>query len=152
MNFLDIINQNAIDINFDAKDKQEALRHLAELLEQDGAITDAEQFLEDVFLREAEGQTGIGDCVAIPHGKSEVVKKNCVAVGKLRSPIQWESIDEQPVRLVILFAVQAQSPAKEHLSMMAAVARLLAREDVCNRLINVGSQQELLHILTELSK
>ena len=109
MDFAQIINKSAVDVGYHAKDKDDALRHMIALLHKDGAVTDEEAFLKDVYAREAEGITGIGDAIAIPHGKSPVVARNCVAVCKLAAPIAWESIDDEPVELIVLFAVQSLS-------------------------------------------
>ncbi len=117
---------------------------MANLLCQDNAITSADEFIKNVYEREAEGLTGIGDGIAIPHGKSNAVIKNCIAVCKLKEPIEWASIDHQPVSLVILFAVMRDAPATTHLKMMAGVARALADTSVCSGIKKAQTPAELI--------
>ena len=127
-----ILHEDDILIPMQADSKEEAIRQLAEMLKAHEVVMDMDAFMSDVFLREAEGVTGIGDYIAIPHGKSKGVKENRIAVGILQEPIYWESIDELPVKVVILFAVCARKhdADQSHLSMMAAVAKSLAYDDV----------------------
>ncbi len=144
MEFSQIINRNAIDLKYRAKDKDDVLRHMVEMLYKDGAITSVREFLDDVYLRESEGITGIGDNIAIPHGKSKCVIKNCVAVCKLVEPIEWETIDDQPVNLIILFAVTKEGATNTHLKMMACVASALAKEKVCKGIKSATTPDDLI--------
>lgn len=151
MSTMEIVNKNAIAVELEAKDKRQAITGLARLLLADGAIEDEEAFVDDVFLREQEGQTGIGDGIAIPHGKSQCVKKNCVAVGKLKTPLEWETVDGEPVSVIFLFAVQKDAPAEAHLRMMASVARALAHEDTCRCLKKAQTREEIINIVDQMA-
>ncbi len=140
----EIINQNAVIYNLPAKDKSEVFDLISQKLFEDGSITSKEAFIEDVYLREKEGKTGIGEGVAIPHGKSEAVTKTCIAIAKLKEPIPWETIDGKPVRIVIMFAVDNKDKNNYFVKLMSQVARMLAHEDFCEGLVNAGSKEELL--------
>ena len=74
MNLSEIFNENAIAVDIPADSKMKALEYLTDLLYKDQAIGDESEFLKDVLIREGEGQTGIGDGIAIPHGKSGTVR------------------------------------------------------------------------------
>lgn len=141
-----ILHEHDILIPMHADTKQDAIQQLAQLLKEHEIVEDLETFVKDVFLREEEGITGIGDYIAIPHGKSKGVKENRIAVGILQNPIYWESIDELPVKVIILFAVCAQerNADQSHLSMMAAVAKSLAYDDVKQKLYEAASRQDVL--------
>lgn len=141
-----ILHEHDILIPMHADTKQDAIQQLAQLLKEHEIVEDLETFVKDVFLREEEGITGIGDYIAIPHGKSKGVKENRIAVGILQNPICWESIDELPVKVIILFAVCAQerNADQSHLSMMAAVAKSLAYDDVKQKLYEAASRQDVL--------
>lgn len=152
MDISEIINKNAIEIGFHAKSKAEVLDRLAELLLLDDAISSKEIFLQDVMKREAEGITGIGDDIAIPHGKSATVKKNCVALCICQEPIAWESIDDTPVRIVVLFAVKAVDTDLTHLRMMAAVASALADQEVRSAIKEAKTASELVRALNKQRK
>lgn len=151
MNVQDIINKNAICVGFEAADKREAITHIAQQLYQDGAISDVERFVDDVFFRESEGQTGIGEGIAVPHGKSNSVTRSCVAIGTLKAPIAWESIDDEPVSVIFLFAVQDTAYDNTHLKMMATVACALAHDDICYKLRSAESHDDILRIVDEMA-
>ena len=92
----EILDKRVIDLDMTAKTKDEVIRHLAGLLMEAGYIQDLEGYVKDVYLRESEGITGIGNHVAIPHGKSDYVDHVGLAVGRTRDMVEWESYDEQP--------------------------------------------------------
>ena len=140
MNLSEIFNENAIAVDIPADSKMKALEYLTDLLYKDQAIGDESEFLKDVLIREGEGQTGIGDGIAIPHGKSGTVRKDCIAFGKLKQPVTWESVDGKPVSVIFLFAV-----------MMAMVARSLADEDICRRIKEVATKEDVFAVINEIT-
>ena len=144
MDFSQIINKEAVHIGYAAKDKDDALRHMIDLLYKAGAVSSPEEFLEDVYLRESEGITGIGGGIAIPHGKSRCVAQSCIAACRLAKPIQWETIDGDPVSLILLFAVTEQDAQATHLKMMAGVASALADENICDRIRTAATADALI--------
>lgn len=143
MKISDVINLDASDLQMEAADKEEALARLCGLLEKSGAVTSAEAFKKDVYLREAEGHTGIGGGVAIPHGKSAAVAKTCIAIGRCKEPIPWESIDGNPVRVIILFAVNIEDKNNVFVKLMAQVARKLAHAETVEKLMHCADGEEL---------
>lgn len=102
MNLLEVINENAVAVNVKAQNKEEVFECVCDLLLKDGSITSKEEFKQDLYIRESQGKTGIGDGIAIPHGKSLAVKRNCISVLKLEQPIQWETLDGLPAQVFIL--------------------------------------------------
>ena len=85
--------------------------------------------------------------MAIPHGKSAAVQRSCISIVKLAAPIPWESADDKPVQVVILFAVSLADKNNSFLRMMAQVARKLAKEGVCSNLIAATTPQQILQAL-----
>lgn len=142
----EIINPNAVVLELEVQDKAEVLDRLAELLQKDGSISSKTDFVADVLLRENEGKTGIGGGVAIPHGKSGAVCRTCIAIARLKEPIEWESIDGLPILLVILFAVNEKDKNNYFVKLMSQVARMLARESFCEALLSVGDKRKLLEL------
>ncbi len=113
-----------------------------------GVITDTESFLDDVYQREAEGATGIGQGIAIPHGKSASVRQTVIAAATLADPIPWETLDSRPVKeIVILFAVQEGDKNKGHLQLLQKIAVLLAREGFIKELKKAASIEELYSLI-----
>ena len=151
MNLSEIFNENAIAVDIPADSKIKALEYLTKLLYKDQAIGDESEFLKDVLIGEGEGQTGIGDGIAIPHGKSGTVRKDCIAFGKLKQPVTWESVDDKPVSVIFLFAVNKNTDADNHLRMMAMVARALADEEICRRIKEVETKEDVFVIINEIT-
>lgn len=141
----EILDKRVIDLDMTAKTKDEVIRHLAGLLMEAGYIQDLEGYVKDVYLRESEGVTGIGNHVAIPHGKSDYVDHVGLAVGRTRDMVEWESYDEQPSDLFFLFAVPADSEgAKDHLRLIAELAGKLGNDSIMTKLQTAKSYDELL--------
>lgn len=141
----EILDQRVIDLNMKVTKKDEVLRHLAGLLKEAGYIDNLEGYLRDVYLRECEGITGIGNHVAIPHGKSDSVGKVGIAVGRTEHMIEWESYDGEPSYLFFLFAVPSDSEgAKDHLRLISELAGKLGNNKTLEKLQTAKSYEELL--------
>ena len=141
-----IISKDLLIVDSVSKSKQEVLFELAKLLEKKEYITNAVNFLDDVYLRESEGITGIGNGIAIPHGKSKAVKKTTVAIAVLKNEINWETLDEKGVKVVILFAVQDTDATTTHILLLQQVAILLANDNFLDSLKEVSSVDQLYEI------
>lgn len=105
MKLQDVLDERIIDLHMKATNKDEALSVLSKKLKDAGYIDDIASFKKDIYQREAEGMTGIGNFVAIPHGKSDSVTNVGIAIGKLDEEIEWETLDGNGVQLIFLFAV-----------------------------------------------
>lgn len=141
-----IISKDLLIVDSVSQSKQEVLLELAKLLEKKEYITNAVNFLDDVYLRESEGITGIGNGIAIPHGKSKAVKKTTVAIAVLKNEINWETLDEKGVKVVILFAVQDTDATTTHILLLQQVAILLANDNFLDSLKEVSSVDQLYEI------
>ena len=141
-----IISKDLLIVDSVSESKQEVLLELAKLLEKKEYITNAINFLDDVYLRESEGITGIGNGIAIPHGKSKAVKKTTVAIAVLKNEINWETLDEKGVKVVILFAVQDTDATTTHILLLQQVAILLANDNFLDSLKEVSTVDQLYEI------
>ncbi|WP_231385158.1 PTS sugar transporter subunit IIA [Mitsuokella sp. oral taxon 131] len=144
-----ILNERLIDLDLVARNKREAIEGLVDRLYEVGNVTDREDFIKDVFEREKEGVTGIGNHIAIPHGKSDAVKATSIAVGRVKDGIPWESLDREPVRVVILFAVRNADTTNVHLKLLSEVAMALADDDTLKRLLETDDKKEIIHLLSQ---
>lgn len=143
-----ILDKNTIQTRLSARTKADALQELANILLANNYISDVEGFLKDVYIREAQGQTGIGNFVAIPHGKSKYVDKIGVAIGITDEEISWESLDGKGVKVIILFAVGDDvQAAKEHLKLLSIFARKLGNDEVINRLLKSVETDDVINVL-----
>ena len=148
MKLRDVLDEKIIRIGMQAADKDDALHKMAGLLLENGYIDDAEGFVEDVYLREKEGVTGIGQGIAIPHGKSPSAKKLGVAIASLSSPIAWETLDEKPVDTIFLFCVSCDSNfERNHMLLLSKVAARLADEELLEQIKGVTSGKEMIELL-----
>ena len=133
MDLSSILNPAIIDLSVEGTTKDEVLRNLAQVLLRNGYIDDVEQFISDIYEREAEGPTGMGEGISIPHGKSTAAKKIGIAIGRTVNPIRWESSMEddgwQESTLVFLFCVFVDTEfAANHLMLLSQLAGKLGNE------------------------
>ncbi len=144
MNVRDVLDERVMDLNMKAADKKEAITYLAGKLKDAGYIADVESYVEDIYLRESQGQTGIGNYVAIPHGKSDSVTQVGIAIGKMENEIEWETLDGNGVKLIFLFAVGNDNEnAKTHLRLLAEVARTLGNDEAVDKLLSAKTVEDL---------
>ena len=144
MEVKDIVDLETIKTNMSAKNKDDALKELTELLLLNGYITDADGFMKDIYVRESEGQTGIGNYIAIPHGKSNFVKKIGVAIGIIEEEIPWETLDGKGVKAIILFAVGNDNEgAQNHLKLLSLFARKLGNDEVVENILQAKKAEDV---------
>ncbi|WP_235991611.1 PTS sugar transporter subunit IIA [Facklamia lactis] len=145
MDMKDFLFEDLVKVDMNSTNKKEAINELSELLYEKNCINDIEAFVKDVYLREAEGDTNIGQGIAIPHGKSEHVLKTSLAIGKI-NPIEWDSSDDEKVELVILFAVRMVDKTSVHLKLLSQVASKLGNDEVLEKLKSANSPSEVLSV------
>ncbi len=130
-----MLNVKNIKLYMTARTKEEVIEELTDLLIQDGAVTNKEDFIRDVWLREELGSTGFENHIAIPHGKSSGVSRTALAIGRTQHAIPWETMDGSDVRCVILFAVCLVDQNATHIRLLAQVSGSLADEDIIAKLL-----------------
>ncbi len=149
MTVMDIFDKRVVDLNMKVKDKEEAIRYLSSLLKKAGYIADIEEFVADIYERERDGITGIGDHIAIPHGKSESVSSMGIAIGKTNGMIEWESLDKKPVNIIFLFAVSKDKYDTEHLKLLGDLAARLGRNNTVNNLRKIKTFEDLIKVFRD---
>ncbi|HCI6015763.1 TPA: PTS sugar transporter subunit IIA [Klebsiella quasipneumoniae subsp. similipneumoniae] len=135
MDISTVLNVKNIKLNMTARTKEEVIEELADLLVQDGAVTNKQDFIRDVWLREELGSTGFENHIAIPHGKSSGVSRTALAIGRTQHAIPWETMDGSDVRYIILFAVCLVDQNATHIRLLAQVSGSLADEDIIAKLL-----------------
>ncbi|HBR1544361.1 TPA: PTS sugar transporter subunit IIA [Klebsiella pneumoniae] len=135
MDISTVLNVKNIKLNMTARTKEEVIEELTDLLIQDGAVTNKEDFIRYVWLREELGSTGFENHIAIPHGKSSGVSRTALAIGRTQHAIPWETMDGSDVRCVILFAVCLVDQNATHIRLLAQVSGSLADEDIIAKLL-----------------
>ena len=147
MEITDILSPTAIIPNLRATSKKQALQELAHRVQELSGLP--ERMVFDVLLeRERLGTTGIGNGIAIPHGKPVGIERLFGVFARLERSIDFESIDEQPVDLIFLL-LAPESAGADHLKALARVSRLLRDKAVCDKLRTADSADALYAVLTE---
>ncbi|MBK7644518.1 MAG: phosphoenolpyruvate--protein phosphotransferase [Planctomycetes bacterium] len=146
--------QNLLESEFvcmdsDSRSKEEAIQELVSALYVAGR-TEQPRALEDaIWAREAVYSTGLGFGFAIPHCKSDAVCANSIAVLRLAQPIEWGSMDGEPVRCVILLAMRASDQEGAHMKVFSRLARRLMHEEFRERMLAARDRGDVLSCLTQ---
>lgn len=143
----DLINKNLIVLDSQLKTKDEALNFMIDLFYKNGVITSKELFAKDVFARESLGTTGVGMGIAIPHGKSKAVVKESFSIIRLSQPIEWQSLDGQPVIMVIMLAVPEENADTNHLKILSKLAYFLMDDEFREKLLRIKNKDEILKLI-----
>ena len=122
----DLITEELVVLDLDAKDKVDATRQLAQKLQEAGRVTDLEGFLADVAAREAQMATGMPGGIGLPHARSSFVTAPSLAVGKVAAGVDFGAPDG-PATLIFLIAAPTEGDG-DHLKILAALARRLVHE------------------------
>ena len=122
-----ILQPDCVKVPLDGKTKNAVITELIDLLAAKGLISDKKLASEAVFNREKTRSTGIGSGIAIPHGKCKAVKELVMAVGLTSEPVDFDSVDDKPVKIVILL-VSPVDQTGPHIQALARISRLLLDE------------------------
>jgi fructose-specific phosphotransferase system IIA component len=146
MLLLDFINKECVKVPLESTDKDGVIVEMIDLLVANGDIDDRDGALQVVMDREALMSTGIGNGVAIPHGKTEGVSHIVGAIGITAGPLEFDSVDKEPVRLVILM-VSSAAETGPHIRALSRISRLLADETFRQRLIDAPTADDVVEIV-----
>ena len=147
MDINEILDDRIICVDMLADTKDEAITILSEKLKDACYIDDVETFKKDIYYRETLGITGIGDYIAIPHGKSDTVQRTGIAIGKLNHEIGWETLDDKGVKIVFLFAVSNNNEfAENHLILLSELASRLGDEKAVDKLLKAKSVDDIKNV------
>ena len=151
MRITDLLKPQSIDLNAVVADKPAAVERLVDLMEAGGNLADKALYKARVLAREAEGSTGIGEGIAIPHAKTEAVKTPGLASMIVRAGVDYESLDEEPAFLFFLIAAPAGGE-NVHLEVLSRLSRMLMDDEFHEALMNAKTPEEYLHIIDEAEK
>ena len=143
-----ILEPAYIKIPLDGKDKESVITELVDILDTNKLLNDKNDVLQSVLNRENTRSTGIGSGIAIPHGKCKGVKDLVMAMGISHDGIDFQSIDEKPVYIVVLLASPIDRTGP-HIQALARISRLMLDEEFKNKLQNAASAQELYELISE---
>jgi PTS system nitrogen regulatory IIA component len=148
MKITDILGEDSIIEELTSRDKKGVLEELVSVLVEHGRLKDTEKSVQVLLERERLGSTGIGDGIAIPHGKLSQINSIICSFGRTRAGIDFQSIDEKPTHLFFLLLAPEDS-ASEHLQALARLSRLLKDEQLRKRLLEANTKKDIYRIIAE---
>ena len=151
MNIMSFLDERAVTTDLKAHaNKEDIIRELVELLVRAGSIKDRDgnKLVQTLMKRESLGSTGIGQGVAIPHGKSDAVTSLVGAFGVSRAGVNFDSLDGEPVHLFFLL-VAPEDSAGPHLKALARISRLLKDKHFRDTLKHAKDEKALLKIIKD---
>ena len=148
MRITELLDKRSIRIDGAPKSKNEALDQMVELMAKSGKINDLEAYRQEVYRREEEGTTGVGEGIAIPHGKGAFVDKPGLAAMVVKDGVDYDSLDGEPVHLIFLIAAP-NTKDNVHLDVLSKLSVLLMDEDFSRALQNAKSPEEFMMIVDE---
>jgi mannitol/fructose-specific phosphotransferase system IIA component (Ntr-type) len=146
MRLRDLLDESVVKVDLNSLEKEECFEEMIDLLVRAGRLSDRAGALEAVRQREAQGTTGIGQGVAIPHGKHPSVPALTAALGVSKSGIAFDSIDGAKVHLVFLLLARNDDPGP-HVRALAEIARLIQTPGFYRQLAGARSAKEVLDLL-----
>ena len=143
MKITDLLSKDAIKLNGVMSSKEEAIKQLIELMTTNGNILDKEKYKQVVLKREEEGSTGIGEGIAIPHGKTDAVTKPGLSAMVVPDGVEFNSLDGHPAKLLFLIAAP-NTKDSVHLEVLSRLSTLLMDTEFRKALLNAKTPEEFL--------
>ncbi len=146
MRITDLLDKRSISLTAAPKSKEEALNEAIALMAESGKINDTEGYRKQVFAREEESTTGVGEGIAIPHGKCAAVNRPGLAAMVIKDGVDFESLDGEPVTLLFLIAAP-DTKDNVHLDVLSKLSMMLMDEEFTKSLRNASTAEEFLEII-----
>lgn len=139
----DILTEEMVVTKLEGTTKNEIIDAMIDLVGKSSKVIDKQKVRDAIFEREEIMSTGVGNGFAIPHGKTDAVTDIVAAFAVTADPIDYQSLDEKPVRLVFLL-VGKDNMVGPHIKLLSRISRLMNKEEFRNRLIELKSPAEIL--------
>ena len=146
MRLKDILSENLIKIHLASQDKRRVIEEMVDLLAVAHRIKDRNDVLKAVLDREAVMSTGVGDGVAIPHGKSEAAPSIAIALGVTKEPVEFQAMDDRPVKLIWLL-VGPPDQTGPHLKALSRISRLMHKREFRDQLMASSNAKAALEAI-----
>ncbi len=146
MQITDILKPSCIIAPLESNSKDDAITQLIDVLDKNGLLKDRDLVFESVMQREKTRSTGIGNALAIPHGKSDGVDKLAMSIGILKEAIEFDAIDSKPVKIIVLLA-SPSSQTGPHIQALAAISTLMIDNEFKTMLENAQSPEEAFELI-----
>ncbi|MET9461901.1 fructose-specific PTS transporter subunit EIIC [Streptomyces canus] len=144
------LTERTVKVALDARDKEAAVREMAELLARTGKVADLDELVATALRREEQGTTGLGEEIAIPHAKTDAVTAPVVGFARSAEGVEWGSLDGTKARLIFMISVPEAAAGDEHLRILALLSRKLMDPGFRERLIAAPDEGAVLEVLSEV--
>ncbi|MFI6008615.1 fructose-specific PTS transporter subunit EIIC [Streptomyces sp. NPDC051243] len=144
------LTEQSVKVELGAGDKESAIREMADLLARTGKVADVGELVATALRREAQGTTGLGEEIAIPHAKTDAVTAPVVGFARSAQGVEWGSLDGTKARLVFMIAVPEAAAGDEHLRILALLSRKLTDAGFRERLLAAPDESAVLGVLREV--
>ena len=148
MKITSILTEDLIKVNIPGDTKDDIINYIIDLAQNSNKIKDLDKVRHAIFDREKIMSTGVGKGFAIPHGKTDAVSDIVAAFGITEKPIDYQSLDHEPVRLVFLL-VGKDSLVGAHIKLLSRISRLMNKEELRVKLLEAKTSAEILQLLKE---
>ena len=148
MRIVDLLHKQGMNLNIKPTSKEQCINELVDLMDKTGNLNNKEEYKKAILAREELSTTGIGDGIAIPHGKTNAVKKASLAAAVCKEGVDYDSLDGMPVNLFFMIAVPDNSD-NLHLEVLARLSTILMDEDFRKKLIECSDKDEFLKLIDE---
>ncbi|QIB26632.1 PTS sugar transporter subunit IIA [Caloranaerobacter azorensis] len=147
MNVKNLINKDLINLNLKAKTKEDVLKEITKMINDDNRLNSEQLYYDKLLERENQFSTGVGYGIAIPHAKTDAVKMPTIVIIRLSSPIEWQSIDDKQVNLVIGLAVPESQGDNTHLKIISKLSMRLMEDDFRRDLMKAENKDDILNLI-----
>ncbi|MCL2144935.1 MAG: PTS sugar transporter subunit IIA [Endomicrobia bacterium] len=148
MKIMDFLSSDSITVELKATDKKSAIAELVDMLKTTKKVKKTDEIIEVVLEREKLGSTGIGQGVAIPHGKTDVLHEQVGALGVSRKGIEFNSLDGEPVHIIFLL-VGPVEVAGQHLKALSRISRLFKDKFLRQAIRDAKTKEEIVKIIQQ---
>jgi PTS system fructose-specific IIC component len=148
MKISDILSPDVIEVNLDVKDKEDSLDKIIAIAAKSGKIADIDKVSRTIHEREKLVSTGVGKGFAIPHGKTDAIKDIIAAFVITKDPIDFDSIDGEPVRFIFLL-VGKETLLNTHIKLLSRISRLMNKDEFRAKLLQAKTKEEVLKIFKD---
>lgn len=148
MKIRELLKSQSIALGEKAENKKDCIEKMTVLMETAGNLADRKQYMQGVLKREAEGTTGIGKGIAIPHAKNAAVKKAGLAAMVLEQAVDFDSLDGEPVKLIFMIAAP-DNGANEHLEALSKLSTMLMDDAFRTQLMQAEDKEQFLAIIDQ---
>lgn len=148
MKISEIVANDAIEVGIKLENKEDLIQKLLELAYISGNILDFETVKSEVFKREEILSTGIGNGIALPHAKTKYVKQMTGAIIVLGAPLDYESLDNEPVEIAVLI-LGSENHIGQHIRILSKISRLLSNDSFRNQLVEAENKESVMSLLKD---